>query len=297
MGAKGNKQQTLKIPKCSNNPTLVEKANALADHLKNPSNSLLDAVNYDEEVYSAILPSAVASLTGKFRSDDGNAREAFVCAVLDELKKKELILDYEDCTADRSRYDFSLLSNSRHKIVVESKGGEGNSVTLTHRPIGCDELVIWCQLTGAVQVPMQRQVQSIIGRLVKVMVNKSEQSKRYDVLVVWDQFCGTQCRSCPGAPAGGIIPCIYLFPQVQPTKINPCPDLHNLNTVEFPMLLAKHLGISRDLLEQHTWVIGIKLSRNGPDWYRTLIKTNLATNESTEGKPFKCTPLESPTPT
>jgi hypothetical protein len=181
-------------------------------------------------------------------------------------------------------------------VVIEVKGGEGNSVTLGDRPAGCDEFVVWCHLTGSLQKQPAEQARAIIGRLVKVMVNESEQSKRYDVLVIWDTFCGTSDRRCPGSDKR-VLPCFFLFPQMQPTQTEQHPALHTLQTTDLPKMILRHLGIPKENWLLHTWQLEVELLRPEAAWRRRLTYHHLGSGSSWTGRLQPCRPLQYPTST
>lgn len=168
------------------------------------------------------------------------------------MKAKGFLLDVEDLTAT-NRYDFKVITRQRRICALDVKGGEGNSVTLSYRPPECHEFGIWSHLAGSFQLQPADQARALIGRIVKVMVNREEQTKHVDFFIVWDAICGSSMRRCPYREKAlkTVLPCLYLFPQRMPTKNEPHPPLHTLKTTKLPALLLKHQGLPQSYWKGH----------------------------------------------
>ena len=279
------------------NTEVAGKLAAVKRMIRCPPTDALDQRALTREQYDLLLPSAVASLTGTARANAQRPRENFVRRILEQLREAGNLEDVEDMThvAGR-RFDFRARTSGKRVVVIEVKGGEGNSVTLGDRPPGCDEFVVWCHLTGSLQKQPAEQARAIIGRLVKVMVNESEQSKRYDVLVIWDTFCGTSIRQCPEADKR-VVPCFFLFPQLQPTIAQPHPTLHTLETTDFPRMILGHLAIPKSKWPLHAWQVEVELLRPEAAWKRRITYHQLVSGRTWAGDLKSCRPLQYPVST
>jgi hypothetical protein len=276
------------------NTDVSEKLAEVKQLIQSPPSDALKHHDLTKEQYDLLLPSAIASLTGVARASAQRPREDFVKRILEELRSRGELEDVEDMThVVGRRFDFRARTTGKRVVVIEVKGGEGNSVTLGDRPPGCDEFVVWCHLTGSLQKQPAEQTRAIIGRLVKVMVNESEQSKRYDVLVIWDTICGTGTRNCPGADKR-VVPCFFLFPEMQPTMTQQHPAVHTLQTTDFPKMILQHLGIAREKWLLHTWQVEVELLRPEASWKRRLTYHHLGSGSSWAGTPQLCRPLQYP---
>ena len=264
--------------------------------LRAPTAELLGSLGLTSDEYSLVFPAAVASIAGRERADAQAPREEFVHRVLNGIESGRPSLRVEDMTHQQGRFDFRVRGPRVPEMVIDVKGGEGNSVTLNDRPPGCDEFAVWCHLTGSLQRPPAEQTRAIIGRLVKVMVNVSEQAKRYDVLVVWDSICGSSLRPCPSA-GGKVLPCIVLFPQQQPTIATPKPPVHTFETTALPRMLFEHLDWERNMWPLHTWQVEIELVRPGTEWKRRTTFRHFASGEIVGTGQASCRPLQVPVPT
>lgn len=276
------------------NVEIADKLKKVREIIRTPRDEALQVHGLVREDYNLLMSSAIASLTGEARARVQRPREAFVRGLLHQMYQAGRLEDVEDRTHDAGhRFDFRVRTSGKRVVVVEVKGAEGNSVTLGDRPLGCDEFVVWCHLTGSLQKNPGAQARAIIGRLVKVMVNRTEQSKRYDVLVIWDELCGSEVRPCPGT-GGGVVPCFFLFPQQQPTVATPHPPLHTLDTTDFPQMLFEQLGVPNELKALHVWQIEVELQRPGPQWMRQITYHHPQSSWSWQGRPQRCRPLEVP---
>ena len=110
--------------------------------------------------------------------------------------------------------------------ALEVKGGEGNSVNISERPIWAEEFLVWCHLDGAItNQPSHGAYAIIFNRLVSELVKRH---KRVDALIIRDALCGTPLRLCPKyvrrIDPSRIAPDIFLFPQRVPSLDDPIPD-------------------------------------------------------------------------
>ncbi len=273
-----------------------EKIVAIADLIKAPPPAVLDALGLDADAYEALMPSAVASLAGTHRSLQQAPREAFVVAILNQMKLNGLISDFIDNTHEGGRYDFSVLTHRARTVALDAKGGEGNSITISSRPLHCHEFGIWCHFTGSLAKAPGVQARAVASRMLKVMLNREEDSKRYDFLIVWDGLCGSGVRPCPLA-GNAVFPCAVLFPQVQPTKSSSHPAVHDLTTTELPSLLFDHLGLSAADRLEHVWQCDVELYNRGTQWYRKVKFIRVKDGSVQELAPTTCNPEDVPKPT
>lgn len=278
------------------NAAAVDTIEAIKQTILSPSASVLAGLGIDQDAYDVLMPSAVASLTGLHRATQQKPREAFVRDILAELAQRGAVLAFEDNTQASGRYDFSLLTRNRRTVVLDVKGGDGNSITISSRPHHCHEFGVWCHLTGSLTVPPGEQARAIVSRMLKVMLNREEDSKRYDFLIVWDALCGSSARPCPMA-GPGVLPCVILFPQVQPTKTSPMPPLHDLATTELPALLFDHLGLDANRRQEHVWQCQVELAQRGLEWQRTVRFIRIKDGSSQMLRPEACNPEDAPKPT
>src|ERR1051325_1476318 len=139
------------ISPCSNSAA-GETIDAIKRSIKAPSSHTLLFLDIDEDTYQALLPSAIASITGTHRSEIQGPREEFVRKIFTDLKTQGLITSFADNTRLKGRYDFSLETKAARTIAIDVKGGEGNSITIASRPIHCHEYGIWCHFTGSLSI-------------------------------------------------------------------------------------------------------------------------------------------------
>jgi len=279
------------------NTDITGKLSELMQLIQSPPPDALKTHGLAREEYEILLPSAIASLTGRARACAQKPREAFARNLLHRLRDIRELEDIEDMTHQAGRrFDFRVRTTGKRVVVIEVKGGEGNSVTLGDRPPGCDEFVVWCHLTGSLQKQPAVQARAIVGRLVKVMVNESEQSKRYDVLVIWDSLCGSEVRRCPDSDQK-VLPCFFLFPQQQPTISTLYPVVHTLETTDFPQMILRSLKVPSERWKMHTWQVEVELVRPKADWKRRVTFRHLGSGRSSPGDLKPCRPLQVPVST
>lgn len=287
-------QQVVICP-CSN-LAAGAKIEAITKIIESPPQPVLDALGLDADAYKALMPSAIASLAGTHRSLQQAPRETFVRVVLEQMKSKGLLADFSDHTHEQGRYDFSVLTHRSRTVAMDAKGGEGNSITISSRPLHCHEFGLWCHFTGSIAKAPGVQARAVVSRMLKVMLNREEDTKRYDFLIVWDALCGSPARPCPMA-GEKVIPCVILFPVVQPTKTSPHPNLHDLTTTEFPALLFDHLGLTASERVEHVWQCDVELYNVGTQWYRKAKFIRMKDGTTQELNPTKCNPEDVPKPT
>ena len=67
------------------------------------------------------------------------------------MKQMNLIVEYQ-LQGAAQRFDFQVMLTSQPKemAAVEVKGGEGNSINISERPLWANEFILWCHLDGAI---------------------------------------------------------------------------------------------------------------------------------------------------
>jgi hypothetical protein len=233
----------------------------------------LDTLHPDILVQHAIQPSdyksglvfrsAIESIRGSFIASSTKGREGLVGDVLENLYQRDHIARYEH-SSSRQRYDFTVVieRDPDYFTAIEVKGGEGNSINISERPIWAKEFAVWCHLDGAVVNQPAHGAHSIVNRLTNELVRRG---KRVDALFFKDMLCGTRTRPCPKYPGCeetiGLksSPDIFLFPQSIPTLDDPEPPIHTLDTLRLPKLVLNLFGIEPSEYSSHLWQVHIKL--------------------------------------
>jgi len=176
-----------------------------------------------------VFRSAVESIRGQFIASSTSGREGLIGDALEKLKQRSDIRDYERIKS-RNRHDFTVMlsRDPDYFAAIEVKGGEGNSVNISERPLWAREFGVWCHLDGAIVNQPAHGAHAIINRLTNEMVVRG---KQVDVLFFKDLLCGTSARPCPKYPGseGSIglrtAPDIFLFPQRIPTLDETTPQM------------------------------------------------------------------------
>ena len=188
-----------------------------------------------------VFRSAIESIRGTFIASSTTGREGLVRDVLDNLVNRGYIIGFKQ-TGSRARYDFeiALEQDPDYFVALEVKGGEGNSINISERPIWAKEFGVWSHLDGAIVNQPSHGAHSVINRLTNEMVRRQ---KHVDVLFFKDILCGTRTRPCPKYPDHSdtiglnTAPDIFLFPQQIPTLEDPEPPIHDLISIKLPNLI------------------------------------------------------------
>ncbi|WNZ23614.1 hypothetical protein HJG54_12635 [Leptolyngbya sp. NK1-12] len=145
-----------------------------------------------------VFRSAIESIRGTFIASSTASREGLVNGVLDSLLQQHWIADYNQ-SSNVGRYDFTvaLERNPDYFAAIEVKGGEGNSINISERPLWAREFGIWCHLDGAIVNQPANGSHSIINRVTNELVRRQ---KLVDVVFFKDILCGTATRPCPKYP-------------------------------------------------------------------------------------------------
>jgi hypothetical protein len=159
-----------------------------------------------------------------------------------------------------------LSSQPKEMVALEVKGGEGNSINISERPLWANEFILWCHLDGAiVNQPSHGAAAIIFNRVENEMVKRG---KHVDVVAFKDARCNTPLRPCPKyknkspTTALGVAPDIFLMPREVPTEDNPEPPTHDLDNTQLPAkILAAH-GVAPKDFEEHIWQVSIALVKD-----------------------------------
>jgi hypothetical protein len=222
-----------------------------------------------------VFRSAVESIRGSFIASAVTGRQALVSDVLENLYQRQVVAEYEQ-SSSRTRYDFTIgiERDPDYFVALEVKGGEGNSINISERPIWAREFGIWSHLDGAIVNQPAHGAHSIVNRLTNELVRRH---KLVDVLFFKDMLCGTRARPCPKYPGqeGDIglrtAPDIFLFPQSIPTLEEPEPCVHTLQTLRLPRLILELFDVDSKDFEDHVWYVHVKLEEKSDNLLRRIV--------------------------
>jgi hypothetical protein len=222
-----------------------------------------------------VFRSAVESIRGTFIASSKTGREGLVGDVLENLKQRESIADY-DATGSSRRHDFTVVlgRNPDYFAAMEVKGGEGNSINISERPLWAREFGVWCHLDGAIVNQPGHGAHSIVNRLTNELVRRK---KQVDVAFFKDVLCGTSTRPCPKYPGNetttGLTtsPDVFLFPQRVPSLDDPEPPVHTLDTLKLPKLILDLFGVVTSDYNRHLWEVQVKIFEAGKERLRREI--------------------------
>jgi hypothetical protein len=170
-------------------------------------------------------------------------------------------------TAGAHRHDFTVVveRDPDYFAALEVKGGEGNSINISERPLWAREFGVWCHLDGAIVNQPAHGANAIINRLTNELVLRQ---KRVDVLFFKDVLCGTRLRPCPKYPeqpdAVGtqVAPDVFLFPQRIPQDTDPEPPVHTLDTLKLPRLILGAFDVNISEQHNHVWEVRVTFLRS-----------------------------------
>jgi hypothetical protein len=209
-----------------------------------------------------VFRSAIESIRGTFIASSTAGRQGMVRTVLEGLLQHSHIVDYEQ-TSSRYRHDFAvgIRRDPDYFAALEVKGGEGNSINISERPVWAREFAVWCHLDGAVVNQPAKGTHAIINRINNELLKRR---KLVDVLLIKDLLCGTRARPCPKYPGRetemglDTAPDVFLFPQRVPTLDDPEPPVHTLQTLQLPVRVLSFFGIPETEQRQHVWEVRMK---------------------------------------
>lgn len=166
--------------------------------------------------------------------------------------------------------------------ALEVKGGEGNSINISDRPLWAKEFGLWCHLSGAIVNQPAHGALAIINRITNELVRRG---KIVDVVFFKDILCGTKARPCPKYPGKeakiGIkaAPDIFLFPKEQPiysfenSEIhNPEPEVHTIKSLKLPEKILSLYNIPKQKFNDHIWYVKIEIQKAADDKIRRRTK-------------------------
>jgi hypothetical protein len=220
----------------------------------------IEPVDYHEGL---VFRSAIESIRGSFIASSTPAREQLVGRVLEMLKQANDVADYRR-SGTRERYDFEIAVTREpdYFAVIEVKGGEGNSVNISERPLSAREFAVWCHLDGAVTNHPAHGAHAIVNRLTNDLVRRD---KQVDVIFFKDVLCGTRARPCPKYPgrettiALGTAPDVFLLPTQRPTRFLPRPPVHSMTTLRLPATILRAFGVRDEHFHEHVWEVHVEL--------------------------------------
>jgi hypothetical protein len=223
-----------------------------------------------------VFRSAIESIRGTYIASSTTGREGLVGDVFENLLQRKWISDYKQ-SGSRQRFDFEIMieRNPDYFVAIEVKGGEGNSINISERPIWAKEFGVWSHLDGAIVNQPSHGVHSIINRLTNELARRG---KRADVLFVKDILCGTRTKPCPKYPGKestigfNSAPDIFLFPQQIPSLDNPKPPVHTLKTLRLPSLVLDLFGISEKEYHRHIWEVQVEVIGLPDGRYQRLVE-------------------------
>ena len=211
-----------------------------------------------------VFRSAIESIRGTFIASSTTGRQGFVGDILENLLRQARIVEYKP-TGTSSRHDFDVVldRDPDYFAAIEVKGGEGNSINISDRPVWAKEFGVWCHLDGAIVNQPEHGAHSIINRITNELVRRT---KLVDVVFFKDLLCGTRARPCPKYPDCeariGLqsAPDVFLFPQRAPSLDDPEPPVHNLDALRLPRQILALFGVMSDTQAAHIWEVHVKLA-------------------------------------
>jgi hypothetical protein len=230
---------------------------------------------------SLVFRSAIESIRGSYIASSTTGREGLVGDVLENLKQREAIDTYTHSARGGERYDFTIALQTDVFAALEVKGGEGNSINISTRPLWAREFGVWCHLDGAIVNQPAHGAQAIINRIANEMVRTS--GKMVDMVFFKDVLCGTRARPCPKYPGReesvglAAAPDIFLFPKRRPIhnlsnpeRHDPSPPVHDLDSLRLPKLLLNLFQVPEAEYDRHIWQVQITLEALANGTHRRL---------------------------
>lgn len=223
-----------------------------------------------------VFRSAIESIRGTFIASSTVGREGLVRDVLENLLRRGGISEFAQ-SSGRTRYDFTvgLERDPDHFAALEVKGGEGNSINISERPLWAREFGVWCHLDGAIVNQPGHSAHSIINRLTNELVRRR---KLVDVLFFKDVLCGTRTRPCPkyleqedkiGLEAA---PDVFLFPRRIPTLDDPEPPVQTLDDLKLPRLILELFDVDASTRDKHIWEVHVKIVERPNGMLRRVVQ-------------------------
>lgn len=253
---------------CKHEDRITRQVQPTVDLLTNidvlhPDILLQHAIQPEDYKKGLVFRSAIESIRGTYIASSTTGREGLVKDVLENFVKHGRISGYSQGRI-RERYDFTVIleRNPDYFIAIEVKGGEGNSINISERPLWAKEFSVWCHLDGAIVNQPAHGAHSIVNRLTNELVRRH---KSVDVLFFKDLLCGTHTRPCPKYPGNeeniGLrtAPDIFLFPQHTPSLADPEPPIHTLHSLRLPGLILELFDVPPAEQSKHIWEVCVKV--------------------------------------
>lgn len=225
--------------------------------------------------HGLVFRSAIESIRGSFIASSTTGRQGFVGAFLHSLHQLDLITGFRQTSGStRTDFEVQVAKDPPYFAAIEVKGGEGNSINISDRPIWASEFAIWSHLDGAVVNQPHHDAHSIINRITNEMCRRG---KMVDALYFKDMLCGTRARPCPKYPSQSdsigleTAPDVFLFPQRPPSPEDPNPPVHTLETLRMPRLLLRLFGITKSVMD-HVWEVHVRIVDMGSGNFQRLIE-------------------------
>jgi len=134
---------------CQNDPNAVAQVNPAIDlllSLDEQHPEILKTHSMEPADYHSklVLRSAVESIRGRYIASSMTQRQGLVATVLEAMKQAHLIAEYQ-AQGSTQRFDFQVMLRSQpmEMAAIEVKGGEGNSINISERPLWASEFVLW----------------------------------------------------------------------------------------------------------------------------------------------------------
>jgi hypothetical protein len=163
---------------CKHEARIMAQVQPTIDLLTNldtlhPNVLLQHAIQPADYKSGLVFRSAVESIRGTFIASSTTSRQGLVRDVLEHLRQRACIADYEQSSSSH-RHDFTVCieRDPDYFVAMEVKGGEGNSINISERPLWAREFGVWCHLDGAIVNQPAHGAHSIINRLTNELVRR-----------------------------------------------------------------------------------------------------------------------------
>lgn len=253
---------------CKHEHRITQQVQPTVDLLTNidvlhPDILLQHAIQPEDYKKGLVFRSAIESIRGTYIASSTTGREGLIKDVLENFLQRGRISGYTQGRS-RERYDFTVVleRNPDYFAAIEVKGGEGNSINISERPLWAKEFGVWCHLDGAIVNQPAHGAHSIVNRLTNELVRRH---KLVDVLFFKDLLCGTRTRPCPKYPGHeddiGLraAPDIFLFPEHIPSLDDPEPPIHTLNSLRLSGLILELFDVAPAEQHKHIWEVHVKV--------------------------------------
>jgi hypothetical protein len=223
-----------------------------------------------------VFRSAIESIRGSFAASYTSGREALVRDVLENLVRRGGVVDYKQ-SGSRNRYDFEVAveRGPDYFAAIEVKGGEGNSINISDRPVWAKEFGVWCHLDGAIVNQPAHGAHSVVNRITNELTRRK---KLVDVLFFKDVLCGTRTRPCPKYPnkeeETGLLtaPDVFLLPKRVPSLDDRVPPVHTLKSLRLTSAILDLFGVKADEYAEHIWEVEVEMEEKGKGRVRRLVR-------------------------